>query len=110
MISTPIALPYELARLPLVLADNALSERLPEKSAPWLALNRVIGSADQIAGGLLHNSAIAQRGSDRLERSQKLATAGHLEQEAASRREQAREAAAGGKQRAAARRKAAQAK
>ena len=32
MISTLIAMPYELARLPLVLVDGRLSERLPETS------------------------------------------------------------------------------
>ena len=108
MISTLIALPYELARLPLVIADNRLSDRLPETSGARVTLDRAIGSADRLAGSLLRNRDIAQRGAERIERSQKLVAAEQLEQEAATRREQARETAAAGRRKAAQKRKSAQ--
>src|SRR3954454_22244170 len=82
MISTLITLPYELARLPLVLVDNGLSDRLPETSGPRVTLDRAIGSVDKLAGTLLHNRDIARRGADRIERTEKLLKAASLEQEA----------------------------
>ncbi|MGI9155759.1 MAG: hypothetical protein ACR2FG_03870 [Marmoricola sp.] len=108
MISTLIALPYELARLPLLIVDNSLSDRLPETSGPRVTVDRAIGSADKLAGALLGNRDIARRGADRIERSDKLLTAARLEREAATRREQARETAAAGSREAAQKRKAAQ--
>ena len=60
MISTLIALPYELARLPLAIVDNGLSSRLPETSGPRVALDRAIGSADKLAGALLRNDQIGR--------------------------------------------------
>ena len=107
MISTLIALPYELARLPVVIVDQNLSDRLPESSGPRLGLDRAIGSADKLAGALLGNRAIARRGADRLERSDKLVTAARLELEAEARREQAQQVAAVGRRQAAAKRRAA---
>ena len=68
MISTVIALPYELARLPLVVLDTGLSA-LPETSAPRVTLDRAIGMSDKLAGAVLRNGAIAKRGADRIERS-----------------------------------------
>jgi hypothetical protein len=108
MISTLIALPYEVARLPLTIADNGLVQRLPETSGTRVTLDRAIGSADKLAGALLGNRGIAQRGADRIERSEKLLTAARLEQEAAARREQARDTAAAGRRKATRKRKAAQ--
>jgi hypothetical protein len=108
MISTLIALPYEVARLPLTVADNGLVQRLPETSGTRVTLDRAIGSADKLAGTLLGNRGIAQRGADRIERSEKLLTAARLEQEAAARREQARDTAAAGRRKATRKRKAAQ--
>lgn len=108
MISTLIALPYELARLPLVLVDGRLSGVLPETSLPRLAVDRVIGSADRLAGTLLHNGQITRRGADRLERSDKLVAAARLEREAARRREQGRDTAATAREEAAQKRTAAQ--
>jgi hypothetical protein len=108
MISTLIALPYELARLPLVIVENGLADRLPETSAPRVTLDRAIGSADRLAGSLLRNPDIARRGADRIERSEKLLLADHLEQEAATRREQARGTAAAGRRQAAQQRRTAQ--
>jgi len=108
MISTLIALPYELARLPLVVVDSRLSDRLPETSGTRATLDRAIGSADKVAGAVLRNRDIAKRGADRIERSGKLLTAARLEREAATRREQARETAVEGRQDAAEMRKAAQ--
>ena len=71
MISTVIALPYELARLPFVVLDTSLFA-LPEDSAPRLTLNRAIGMSDKLAGAVLRNGKIADRGADRIERSDKL--------------------------------------
>lgn len=108
MISTLIALPYEIARLPLTLVDSKLADRLPETSGPRVTLDRAIGSADKVAGSVLRNRDIAQRGTDRIERTDKLVAAARLEQAAAQRREQAAETAAEGRQEAAQKRKAAQ--
>lgn len=110
MISTLIALPYEIARLPLALVDNGLSSRLPETSGPRATLHRVIGSADKLAGAVLSNPGIAQRGADRIERTDMLRAAVRLEHQADAQREMARETAAEGRQRAAAQRAAAQEK
>ncbi len=107
MISTVIALPYELARLPFVVLDTSLFA-LPEDSAPRLTLNRAIGMSDKLAGAVLRNGKIADRGADRIERSDNLQLATHLEQQAATRREQARDTAVTGTRQAAAQRKAAQ--
>lgn len=108
MISTLIALPYEVARLPLVIIDKNLSEKLSETSGPRVTLDRVIGTADKLAGALLGNRDIANRGTDRLERSEKLLTAARLEQQAAASREQARETVTAGRKKAAQKRNAAQ--
>jgi hypothetical protein len=107
MISTLIALPYELARLPVVIVDRGLSDRLPESSGPRVGLDRAIGAADKLAGALLSNRAIARRGADRLERSDKLVTAARLELEGETRREQAQQVAAVGRRQAAVERRAA---
>jgi hypothetical protein len=106
-ISSLIALPYELARMPAVLIDNSLSARLSEDSVPRVTLDRAIGSADKLAGSLLGNPDIARRGADRIERSSKLARAARLEHEAATRREQAKETLVSGRQEAAEKRQAA---
>jgi hypothetical protein len=108
VISTVIALPYELARLPLAIVDGTLLNRLPETSGPRVRLDRTIGSADKLAGTLLRNRDIAERGVDRIERSEKLLAADRLEQEAEARREQASKTAAAGRKKATQKRKAAQ--
>jgi hypothetical protein len=108
MIKTLVTLPYELARLPLVIVDNSLSDKLPQTFGPRVALDRAIGSADKLAGSLLGNSDIGNRGAERIERSDKLLSAARLEKEAAARREQARETVATGRREAAEKREAAQ--
>jgi hypothetical protein len=108
MISTLIALPYELARRPLDLVDKALSDRLRETSAVRVTLDRAIGSADRLAGTVLANPDIARRGAERLERSGQLLAAARLEEQAETRREQARETAVEGRRQAGQKRKAAQ--
>ena len=108
MIKNLIALPYELARLPLAVADQQLADRLPETSVPRLTMDRTLGSAATVAGAVLRNRDIADRGAERLERSGKLTKAARLEQEAELRREQARSAAESGQEEAAAKRQAAQ--
>jgi hypothetical protein len=108
MIKTLITFPYELARLPLVIVDNRLSEKLSQTSRPRVALDRTIGSADKLVGSLLGNRDIGARGADRLERSDKRLTTARLEQEADTRREQARETAEAGRREAAQKRKKAQ--
>jgi len=62
MISTLIALPYEIARLPLTLVDSKLAYRLPETSGPRLTLDRAIGSADKVAGTALGDDPVAEHG------------------------------------------------
>ena len=107
MISTLITAPYKLARLPLVIIDNTLSERLSETSAPRVTLDRALGSADKLAGALLRDEEIARSGAERIERSEKLVTAARLEQKAAAKRVQARETLTEGRQEASEKRKAA---
>lgn len=84
MISTLIKIPYELARLPLVIVDSTLADKLPQTSGPRVTLDRAIGSADKLAGSLLGNRDIARRGADRLERSDKLLTADRIEEQTRS--------------------------
>jgi hypothetical protein len=110
MIRTLITAPYELARLPLVLADQHLGARLSETSPVRVTLDRAIGSADKVAGAVLGDRDIARRGADRIEQSDKVLTAKRLEQEAAARREQARDTAVSGRRQAAEKRRAAQAR
>ena len=110
MISTLVSLPYEIARLPLALVDSRLSDRLPETSTPRVTLDRALGSADKIAGRLTGNRNIAQRGTDRLDKLEKLVTAARLEQDAAAKRDRADETFREGRQQAAQKRKTAQAK
>ncbi|MET0998141.1 MAG: hypothetical protein ABWX73_05450 [Marmoricola sp.] len=110
MIRKLIALPYEIARLPLVALDQGLSDRLPENAGARVTLDRAIGSADKLAGAVLGNRDIAERGADRIDRSDKLLTAARLEQEAETRRAQARETSAAGRRRATQLRKVAQEK
>jgi hypothetical protein len=105
MISTLIALPYEIARGPLAFVDARLSNRLADDSARRLVLDRTLGSADKVAGTILGNHAIAARGADRLERSDKLRTAARREHEAGATRQQARDEAAAGRREAARKRK-----
>jgi hypothetical protein len=101
MIRTLIALPYELARRPVALVDSGLTSRLPATSVPRLVIDRAMGSADRLAGTILGSREITDRGTDRLVRSKKLATAARLETQAEVRREQAQETIAAGKQEAA---------
>jgi hypothetical protein len=108
MIRTLITVPYELARLPLVIIENSLSTRLSETSPAWLTLDRAIGAADKVAGTLMGDREIAKRGTDRIEHVDKVRTAARLEQEAATRREQAHDASVSGIQRAAEKRRLAQ--
>lgn len=108
MISTLISLPYELTRRPLVAVGEGLTGRLPEDAAPRLYLDKAIGSADRLAGSLLHNDEIARRGTDRLERSAGLAKAATLERKAETKRAQARETQAAGRKKAESQRTAAQ--
>lgn len=107
MISTFISLPYELTRRPLVAVGEGLTGRLREDAAPRVYLDKAIGSVDRLAGNLLRNEDIAQRGTDRLQRSAGLAQAATLERKAEANREQARATQAAGRQKAEEQRKAA---
>ncbi|AWB91504.1 hypothetical protein [Aeromicrobium chenweiae] len=106
-ISTLIALPYELARLPLATIDHRLSSRLPETSRPRTTLDRAIGTADKIAGAALHNDKIAARGADRIDRTEKLLKAERLDEQAEARRAEAQVVAETGRRQAARERQAA---
>jgi hypothetical protein len=92
--------PYRLARTPLTILDATVAPRLAEDSTPRLLIDRAIGSFDQVVGRLLSDRVIAQRGSDRLERSAKLAEAAALDEQAARTRESAAAVAARGEQKA----------
>jgi hypothetical protein len=96
MIRTLIAMPYEIARLPLVIVDNSLTRRLPETSVARMTLDRTIGSADKLAGTLIGDRVLAKRGTDRIDHAEKVRTAARLEQEAEQKREQAKERAVSG--------------
>jgi hypothetical protein len=106
MINTVITLPYELARKPLAVADERLSDKLPE--ALGSRVGWALGSADKVAGTLLRNPDIAQRGTDRVERANKLLTASRLETEAEARRLEADRVADAGIEEAARKREAAE--
>lgn len=108
MISNLISLPYELVRRPIALVDDQLSDRLSETSPPRVVLDRALGSADKLAGTVLRNRGIAERGAERLERSQKLVTAARLEEQADARREAAQDTVVTARQEADRKRKAAQ--
>lgn len=107
VITTVIALPYEIARKPLVAIDHRLAQLLPDTSGPRVVLDKAIGSADKLAGTVLFNRDIARRGTERLERTESLLAADRLEAEAATRREQAAQTAEAGRDQAAAQREAA---
>lgn len=107
MISTLIALPYEMARKPLATIDERLSSRLPETSISRTTLDRAFGTADKIAGAILRNDDIAARGVDRLERSEQLAKAARLDEQAEARREAAEIVAEAGREEADRKRRAA---
>ncbi len=98
---TIFALPYQIARTPLTLVDSQIARRLPKDSKPRLVFDRVLGSYDKLAGRVLADESIARRGNDRIERSDKRATAVALEREAEERRAAAADAAKAGRQRAA---------
>ncbi|EFQ83483.1 hypothetical protein HMPREF0063_11145 [Aeromicrobium marinum DSM 15272] len=110
MIRTIATIPYELARLPLRVADRGLSDRLPETSGPRVVLDRALGTADRLAGTLLGNDTIARRGADRLDRSDRVVSAARLEREAAARRDEARDVSSTGRRRASDQRTSAQEK
>ena len=60
-------LPYTAARRPLVLFDDRVLARFwDEDEVPRSSFGRLVGSADRLAGWLLADDTLAQRGSDRL--------------------------------------------
>ncbi|GAA3802506.1 hypothetical protein [Nocardioides panacisoli] len=107
MIKNLIALPYEVARRPLDVVGK-LAERLPDNSYARLSVDRTLGTADRLAGTVLRNDDISQRGSERLERSSRLAAAADLEQHAASKRKYADKTVTTARKEAAAKREEAQ--
>ena len=59
-------LPYTAARRPLVFFDDRLLARFwDEDEVPRSSFGRLVGSADRLAGWLLADGTLAQRGSDR---------------------------------------------
>lgn len=88
-----LSVPYEITRTPLVLIDLQLARRLPKDSLPRLVSDRVLGSYDRLAGRLLNDPDLAQRGLDRLTRSGGLAHAQVLDREPAQVRQVAEKAA-----------------
>ncbi|MGN6088301.1 MAG: hypothetical protein ACTHNT_03310, partial [Actinomycetales bacterium] len=100
MLNALISLPYELARKPLELVDGQLAGRVSDTALPKVALDRALGQADKVAGSLLRNPDIAQRGTERIDRTQKLLTAARLEKQAEAERAQARATGRSGQQQA----------
>jgi hypothetical protein len=98
---TILVLPYQLTRTPLALVDVRLAQRLPENSLPRVVFDRALGSYDQFAGRLLGDESIVRLGTDRIERSGKIAAAITLEREADERREAGAVAAQAGRTKAA---------
>lgn len=82
MISNLLAIPYKVARTPLAVIDGALIERLPEGSLPRTTLDRLIGTSDKLAGTMLGDPSLAERGIDRLERCDTLRKAAKLQNDA----------------------------
>ncbi len=107
MINTVIALPYEAARLPLRLLDQRVAGKLPETSGPRVTFDRTLGKVDQLAGSVLRNRDIAERGTARLDRVEKATTAARLEQQASTLRDKAQTVAESGIKQATQKRKAA---
>ncbi len=107
MIDKLIALPYELARLPIGIVDKAVSGTLPADSLPRTTFDRALGSADKVAGTVLRNHDLAARGADRLDRAERLRTAAQLEDLAGNARQDADEKSAAAQQEAARKRSAA---
>jgi hypothetical protein len=105
---TLLVVPYKFYRLPLAVVDEQVARRLPADSAPRSVFDRALGSYDRLAGHLLGDVAVAERGSDRIARSTKLAGAVALERDAAAHRDQAAEEIESGQRSAAAKRKTAQ--
>lgn len=97
---TLLVLPYQLARTPLSLIDSQLARRLPTDSRPRIVFDRALGSFDQLAGRWLDNASIAERGTNRVARADKIVTAAQLEQQAADLRGSAKATARQGKQEA----------
>jgi hypothetical protein len=105
---TMLAVPYKLYRVPLAVVDEQVAHRLPADSAPRLVFDRALGSYDRLAGRLLGDVAIAERGSDRIARSAKLAGAVALKRDAAVYRQRAAEEVESGQRSAATKREKAQ--
>lgn len=82
MISNLLAIPYKVVRTPLAVIDSTLAERLPEGSLLRATLDRVIGTSDKLAGTMLGDPSLAERGLDRLERCDTLRKAAKLQNEA----------------------------
>lgn len=99
---TLLVLPYQLARRPLGLIDSQVAHRLPIDSRPRIVFDRALGSFDQFAGRWLDNASIAERGTKRVDRADKIVSAAQLEQQAADLRGSAKATARQGKQEAAA--------
>jgi hypothetical protein len=99
-----LTVPYKLYRVPLAVLDHQVAQRLRVDSPPRLAVDRVLGSYDRVAGRLLNDDDIAEQGRERIARRGKLAGAVALERDAAARREQAAKAAVSGRRSAAAKR------
>ncbi len=103
-----LTVPYKLYRVPLAVLDHQVAQRLRVDSPPRLAFDRALGSYDRLAGRLLNDDDIAERGRERIARSAKLAGAVVLERDAAARREQAAKAAESGQRSATVKRQEAQ--
>ena len=67
---------YGALRFPSLLAERALLNRLPADNPVRLAVAKVLGTADQVAGRLLGAPDVANRGQDATDRAAAVADAG----------------------------------
>ena len=102
------ALPYQVARTPLVILDRTVVSRFAEDSSGRIAFDRTFGTLDVLAGRLFRQDHQSQEGAERDDRAGRLARATKLEAEAAQRRRAADEVDAEGRDAAATKRQQAQ--
>jgi hypothetical protein len=88
---TLLHLPYHAARMPLAVMDAKLVKRLPADSPPRLAFERILGSLDVVAGRVLNDRHVEDRGAQLRDHADLLGDAVELEHDAAQRRSAAQE-------------------
>jgi outer membrane biosynthesis protein TonB len=60
------SMPYRMARIPLGVLDSTVVQRLPERFPPRMMFNALVGTADLVAGRVLHDPDLQSAAMDRL--------------------------------------------